>query len=111
MSPIPRWRQFAPAVLQRLALIALGRSAGFALGEIAGMIAPDGEPRIDRHRLAKKADAIDETIGRLRAIRDGLRHAAACPARTHMECPKFRRFVRAAAAGAFRGRPPAAHEP
>jgi hypothetical protein len=29
-------------------------------------------------------------------MRDGLRHAAACPARTHMECPKFRRLLRAA---------------
>jgi hypothetical protein len=29
-------------------------------------------------------------------MRDGLRHAAACPARTHMECPTFRRYLNAA---------------
>jgi hypothetical protein len=32
-------------------------------------------------------------------MRDGLRHAAACPAPSHMECPTFRRIVRAAGAG------------
>jgi len=41
-------RVFDPRVLERLALIALGRSAGFSLDEIALMFAPDGRPRIDR---------------------------------------------------------------
>jgi len=95
-------RQFASNVLERLALIALGRSAGFSLDEIAEMVAPDGQPRIDRQRLAEKADELGKTIDRLRAMRDGLRHAAACPAPTHMECPTFRRYLRAARAGAFR---------
>jgi len=99
-------RQFAPNVLERLALIALGRSAGFSLDEIAEMIPPDGEPRIDRDRLARKAEELDRTIKRLRAMRDGLRHAAACPAPTHMECATFRRFLRAAGAGAARSRLP-----
>jgi DNA-binding transcriptional MerR regulator len=40
-------RLFAPVVLERLALIALGRAAGFSLDEIARMFAPDGQPRID----------------------------------------------------------------
>lgn len=35
-------RVFDPGVLERLALIALGRSAGFSLNEIAQMFAPDG---------------------------------------------------------------------
>lgn len=98
-------RQFAPSVLERLALIALGRSAGFSLDDIAGMLMPNGEPEIDRNRLVAKAEELDKTIKKLRAIRDGLRHAAACPAPTHMECPKFRRLLRAANAGAFRARP------
>ena len=95
-------RVFDAGVLERLALIAVGRAAGFSLDEIAAMFAPDGRPRIDRKALASKADELDATIRRLRALRDGLRHAAACPARTHMECPKFRRIVRAAASGARR---------
>lgn len=94
-------RLFDPGVLERLALIGLGRAAGFSLEEIAAMFAPDGRPQIDRRRLADKADALDRTIGELTAMRDGLRHAAACPAPDHLECPTFRRILRAAAAGAL----------
>ena len=86
-------RTFDPQVLERLALIALGQSAGFTLEEIAQMFAPDGRPRIDRRKLAAKAEELDRTVRRLSAMRDGLRHAAACPAPTHMECPRFRRLV------------------
>src|SRR5215475_13079925 len=102
IASIGRWglhRVFDPSVLERLALIALARSAGFSLDEIAHMFAPDGRPRLDRRMLAAKAEELDETIRQLTAMRDGLRHAAACPAPSHMECPKFRRLLRAAAAG------------
>jgi DNA-binding transcriptional MerR regulator len=92
-------RVFAPDVIDRLALIALGRAAGFSLDEIAPMVRPAGRPRIDRQVLAAKAAALDRTIRRLCAIRDGLRHAAACPAASHMECPTFRRLLRRAAVG------------
>jgi DNA-binding transcriptional MerR regulator len=91
-------RLFAPKVMDRLALIALGRGAGFSLAEIALMFAPDGKIRIDRHVLATKAEHLDKTISKLTAMRDGLRHAAACPAPSHMECPKFRRYLQSAAA-------------
>lgn len=93
-------RQFDARVLERLALITLGRSAGFSLGEIAQMFAPDGRPRIDRRLLATKAEALDRRIRKLTAARDGLRHAVACQASSHMECPTFRRLLRAAASGA-----------
>jgi len=94
-------RLFDAGVLERLALIAVGRAAGFSLDEIARMFAPGGGPRIDRQMLAAKADELDRTIRKLSAMRDGLRHAAACPAPSHMECPTFRRIVRAAASGAI----------
>jgi DNA-binding transcriptional MerR regulator len=94
-------RVFDPSVLERLALIAVGRSAGFSLNEIALMFAPDGRPRIDRGMLRSKADELDRTIRKLTDMRDGLRHAAACPARSHMECPTFRGTLRAAASGAL----------
>ena len=94
-------RVFAPGVLDRLAMIELGRAAGFSLEEIGGMFGPDGRPRIDRGMLARKADELDQVVRRLNAMRDGLRHAAACPARNHMECPTFRRLMRAAAMGAI----------
>ena len=94
-------RQFDAGVLERLALIALGRAADFSLEEIALMFAPDGRPRIDRPILAAKAEELDRTIRKLSAMRDGLRHAAACPAPSHLECPTFRRLLRAAASGAM----------
>jgi hypothetical protein len=87
--------------VERLALIALGRAAGFSLDEIALMFAPDGRPHIDRQMLADKADELDRTISKLTAMRDGLRHAAVCPAPSHMECPTFRRLLRATASGAI----------
>jgi len=95
-------RLFDPGVLERLALIAVGRAAGFSLDEIALMFAPEGKPRIDRQMLASKADELDRTIRKLSAMRDGLRHAAACPAPSHMECPTFRRILKAAASGAIK---------
>jgi len=94
-------RVFKPGVLERLALIALGRSAGLSLDEIARMFAPDGRPRVDRDVLAAKAEELDATIAKLGAMRDGLRHAAACPAPSHMECPTFRRLLEGAASGAI----------
>ena len=95
-------RLFDPGVLERLALIALARSAGFTLDEIALMFGPDGRPRIDRQMLADKAEELDETIRRLSAMRKSLRHAAVCPAPSYMECPTFRRLLRSAASGAVR---------
>jgi DNA-binding transcriptional MerR regulator len=97
-------RLFDALVLDRLALIALARAAGFSLDEIALMFAPHGQPRIDRQMLATKAEELDRTVRELSAMRDGLRHAAACPAPSHMECPTFRRFLQAAASGAIGAR-------
>nr|WP_211161496.1 helix-turn-helix domain-containing protein [Aromatoleum bremense] len=96
-------RLFGEQVLERLALIGLGRAAGLSLDEIALMFTPNGPPRIDRQMLAAKADEFDQTIRKLSAMRDGLRHAAACPAPSHMECPTFRRLLRAVASGAIGG--------
>jgi DNA-binding transcriptional MerR regulator len=93
-------RVFDPGVLERLALIALGRSAGFSLHEIAQMFTANGRPRIDRQMLTAKAEELDRTIRKLTEMRDGLRHAAACRAPSHMECPTFCRILRAAASEA-----------
>lgn len=86
-------RVFLPHVMEQLALIALGRDAGFSLSEIAKMFASDGRARIDRRALSRKADELDATIRRLAVLRRGLRHAASCPAPSHMECPTFRRLL------------------
>lgn len=101
-------RLFDPAVLERLGLIALGQAAGFSLDEMAAMFATTGRPRINRKMLADRATTLDKTIRALIAMRNGLRHAAVCPAPSHFECPTFRKLVRAAARGVLK---PAVHKP
>lgn len=101
LGPQGTRRRFAPGVLDQLALIALGQAAGLSLDEIGSMLSPQGGPAIDRRLLAAKADQIDATIRQLQAMSRGLRHAAACPAPSHAECPTFRRLLKAAAAGAL----------
>jgi DNA-binding transcriptional MerR regulator len=91
-------RLFDREALDRLAFVALGRQAGFSLDEIGGMLRKDGHPDIDRGLLSAKADDLDHTIRRLSALRDGLRHAARCPAPSHFECPTFQRLLAAASA-------------
>lgn len=97
-------RRFSPGVLDQLALISLGQAAGFSLDEIRRMFSPKGESRIDRPTLSAKADELDRMVTRLRAMSRGLRHAAACRAPSHSECPTFRRLLQAAASGALESR-------
>ncbi|HPH12984.1 MAG TPA: helix-turn-helix domain-containing protein [Burkholderiaceae bacterium] len=92
-------RMFAPEVLEQLSLISLGQAAGFSLNEISQMFSADRRPSIDRQMLASKADQIDAMITRMHAMSDSLRHAAKCPAPSHMECPSFRRLLKAATTG------------
>lgn len=91
-------RLFTDDVLDQLALIALAQTAGFSLDEIRSMFSPDGQARIDRRMLAAKADEIDRTVKRLQAVSKSLRHAAVCPAPSHLQCPTFRRLMQAAPA-------------
>lgn len=86
-------RQFPPEVLLQLKLIAMSKSAGFSLDEIAGMFGANGMPNLPRDVIHAKADEIDRKIHELTALRDTLRHVADCPAPSHMECPTFRRLV------------------
>lgn len=103
VGPAGTRRRFAPSVLDTLALVALGQAAGLSLDEIQSMLAPGGGggTRIDRGLLAAKADEIDDKVRQLRAMSRGLRHAAACPAPSHAECPTFQRLLKAAATGAL----------
>ncbi len=96
-------RLFNANVIERLALISLGRSAGFSLDEIGEMFTPEG-PDINRALLLTKADELDRKIKVLTSMRDGLRHASACNAPNHLECPKFLRLLRIAAKNRF-GKP------
>lgn len=104
VAPAGTRRRFAPGVLGQLALIALGQAAGLTLDEIQAMLSPQGEPHIDRQLLATKADAIDAQVRQLRAMSRGLRHAAACRAPSHAQCPTFQKLLKAAATGALKQR-------
>lgn len=94
-------RTFDIRVLQKLALISLGRRAGFSLEEIKAIFKG---PQIDRELLLRKASELDQKIKELTSMRDGLRHAAQCKAPSHFECPKFLRLLRIA--GKKRNRQP-----
>ena len=91
-------RRFAPNVFNQLGLIALGQAGGLSLDEIGEMLSPEGAPHVDRDLLIAKANEIDATVKRLRAMSEGLRHAAECPAPSHAQCPTFQRLVKVAAA-------------
>lgn len=99
-------RVFDPGILTTLSLITLGQAAGFSLDDIGGMFRPDGQVSISRQTLKAKADELDRTITHLTALRDGLRHAATCPAQSHMECPTFLRLMKVAASRGARSRSP-----
>lgn len=88
-------RVFSADVVEKLALITLGRNAGFSLDEIASLLTGN-KAQIDRDQLRAKADDLDTTINQLIAVRDGLRHAAECPAPSHFECATFQRYMRIA---------------
>lgn len=95
-------RTFHSDVLERLALIAMGRAGGFTLDEIAEVVTPTGRPQIDRERLLAKAAELDKTIRSLTGMRNGLLHAATCHAPNLVECPTFRRLLRATSSGRAR---------
>ena len=85
-------RLFNANVVDRLALISLGRNAGFSLEEIYEMFTQDG-PVINTQFLLAKAGELDRKIRELTSMRDGLMHAAVCKAPNHFECPKFLRLL------------------
>jgi DNA-binding transcriptional MerR regulator len=91
-------RQYHEGVVVQLALITLARRAGFSLTEIAEILMGEhaGERHIRRDALLAKAEELDQQIQELIAMREGLRHAAACPAPNHFECPKFLRLLKLA---------------
>ena len=96
-------RVFSKDILERMSLIALRRVAGFSLDEISGILGSGKTLDVDRDLLLNKASELDETIQKLVAIRDGLKHTAIYTAPSHLECPRFRRLMNLAATGAIKG--------
>jgi DNA-binding transcriptional MerR regulator len=97
-------RVFQANIIERLALISLGRNAGFSLDEISLMFTSN-RLEVDREFLLQKADQMDKKIIELTAMRNGLRHAAACPESNHLECETFLRLMKIAGKSRFRPKP------
>ncbi|MQY41458.1 MerR family transcriptional regulator [Epibacterium sp. SM1969] len=89
-------RQYDHGVLERLAVISLGKAAGFSLDEISEIFGLNGKFDIPRHKVHARADALDAEILRLQALTKMMRHVADCPAEHQLECPKFRKLLRVA---------------
>lgn len=86
-------RQFPPEVLLQIKLIAMGKSAGFSLQELAAMFGKTGLRELPRAAMNDKADQIDRQISELTVLSNTLRHVARCPAPSHLQCPSFRRLL------------------
>ncbi|MCI5098312.1 MAG: helix-turn-helix domain-containing protein [Rhodobacteraceae bacterium] len=89
-------RQYDDTVLERLALISLGRSAGFSLKEIHSIFQNEGRFELDRDRLRAQARMVEQQIRRLRILARALNHVSDCPAPQHAECPTFRKMMQKA---------------
>lgn len=89
-------RQYGPDVLQQLALVALGRQAGFSLDEIGGMFGAGGAPALSRAELKTRAAEMRDQARQLEALAQMLGHVADCPEPNHLECPKFRKLLKLA---------------
>lgn len=83
-------RAYQPEVLNRLALIACARGAGFTIAEIARFLVATPSDSELRLRMAAKAQELEEDIARLTRMRDSLRHASTCVHDPLVECPDFK---------------------
>jgi DNA-binding transcriptional MerR regulator len=92
-------RTYDPDVLDRLALIACAREAGFGIAEIARFLGAGPGDRDLRDRMAAKADELDVLIARLVRMRAGLRHAVDCDHEPLVACPEFKRVLAVPALG------------
>jgi hypothetical protein len=66
------------------------------------MLPSDGKVQVSREMLLAKADQVQQSIKRLKAVRDSLRHAANCPEKNHLDCARFQGLMHAALAGKSR---------
>lgn len=90
-------RQYDEQVLERLALIGLGRSAGLSLQQIGLSLPPQhGCITLDREALLAQADVLQQQISQPQRVRRHLQRAAACPeAQDARQCGSFRKLLRA----------------
>ena len=99
-------RTYRPDIVERLGLIVVARDAGFSVREIREMLDADDQQTVRTMLVAKLAE-LDDRIDRLIGLRDRLSHAVSCESPSLLDCPHFKRTVRAALpAGPRRARAP-----
>ena len=90
-------REYDDSVLTRLALIALGRRAGFSLDRIGALFRPQGgKLNLSRQELQKQAGNLRRQAQELNTTAELLDHIAACSAPSHLECPRFQAILKGA---------------
>jgi len=87
-------RSYEPEVLDRLAVIACARGAGFTIAQIDRFLRATPDDVELRAQMAAKANELEEDIARLQRMRDSLRHASTCTYEPFVECPDFKRAIR-----------------
>lgn len=88
-------REYDDSVLTRLALITLGRRAGFTLDEIRTLFRPQGgKLEISRRELQSQAANLRSQAQELQVTADLLDHVGACSAPSHLECPRFQAILK-----------------
>jgi DNA-binding transcriptional MerR regulator len=87
-------RQYSEETIVQLALIGLGKAAGFSLEDIGAMFDKDRNPDLARPTLLQRADELDRQVLRMTTMSRLLRHVDECPEPSHMECPRFRKLLR-----------------
>ena len=88
-------RQFEPDTIDRLAVIAICRQAGFNLDEISQLLATGGEPGW-KDLVRAKLDEVRNRIETLLEIERGLEHTLECKSENIMRCEHFRGVLQAA---------------
>ncbi|MEM9439794.1 MAG: helix-turn-helix domain-containing protein [Pseudomonadota bacterium] len=107
ISPVERHglrRQYGSDVLLELALISMGKAAGFSLHEIEQAFSNGGTDRLPREAIRRRAKEIRRQIEQLKSLAHLLEHVADCPADNHMDCPRFNKLLRMAAKSQMKAR-------
>ncbi|WP_433176997.1 MerR family transcriptional regulator [Actinoallomurus sp. CA-150999] len=86
-------RAYGPADLERVAMILMGKEAGFTLRELRTVLS-GADPMAHRDLLRHHIAALEQRIDRARAAKDLIEHALACP-HDFAECEHARERISA----------------
>jgi MerR family transcriptional regulator, copper efflux regulator len=86
-------RRYGEADLVRVALILMGKEAGFSLRELCKLLATDN-PMDHPQLLRRHVAALEDRIARATAAKDLIEHALSCPLPFN-ECPHARERIAA----------------